>query len=204
MICLIGYSGHGLVVANTALLSNMHLKYYADKKQATANPFSLEYVGDENSETFTNKNIKEFISGIGNNNLRVKLAENLVQNGYTALNVIHPQTIIATTSEMGIGNFISAGVIINPLAVIGNHCIINTGSIIEHECSIGNGVHIAPGAVLAGNVSVGDNSFIGANAIIKQGITVGKNVIVGAGSVVVKNIPDNFIVAGNPAKELNK
>ena len=204
MICIIGYSGHGLVVANAALLSKMNLKYYADKKQATANPFALEYVGEENGEKFTNKNISEFISGIGNNNVRVGIAEALLVKGYAALNVVHPQTIIAASAQMGTGNFISAGAIINPLAFIGNHCIINTGSIIEHECSIGNGVHIAPGAVLAGNVSVGDNSFIGANAVIKQGITIGKNVIVGAGSVVVKNIPDNYIIAGNPAKELNK
>ena len=45
---------------------------------------------------------------------------------------------------------------------------------------------------------------IGANATILGGITIGKNSIVGAGSVVTKDVPDNVIVAGNPAKILKK
>jgi acetyltransferase-like isoleucine patch superfamily enzyme len=65
-------------------------------------------------------------------------------------------------------------------------------------------VHIAPGAVLAGNISVGENSFIGANSVVRQGVKIGSGVILGAGSVVIKNIPDNEIWAGNPAKKLNR
>ena len=45
---------------------------------------------------------------------------------------------------------------------------------------------------------------IGANATILGGITIGENSIVGAGSVVTKNVPDNVIVAGNPARILKK
>lgn len=45
---------------------------------------------------------------------------------------------------------------------------------------------------------------IGANATILCGVTVGKNSIVGAGSVVTKDVPDNSIVAGNPAKVIGK
>ncbi|WP_150322079.1 acyltransferase, partial [Enterobacter hormaechei] len=41
---------------------------------------------------------------------------------------------------------------------------------------------------------------VGANATILPGITIGYNSIIGAGSVVTKDIPDNVIVAGNPAK----
>ena len=45
---------------------------------------------------------------------------------------------------------------------------------------------------------------IGANATILGGITIGENSIVGAGSVVTKDVPDNVIVAGNPAKVIGK
>lgn len=47
---------------------------------------------------------------------------------------------------------------------------------------------------------IGDNVTIGANVVIIGGITIGDNVVVGAGSVVVKDVPENCIVAGNPAK----
>ena len=51
-----------------------------------------------------------------------------------------------------------------------------------------------------GKVTIGNNVFIGTNAIILKGVTVGNNVIIGAGSVVNKDIPDNCVVAGNPAR----
>lgn len=52
--------------------------------------------------------------------------------------------------------------------------------------------------------SIGDNVSLGANVTIIGNIKIGSNVIIGAGSVVVKDIPDNVVVAGNPAKILYK
>ena len=50
------------------------------------------------------------------------------------------------------------------------------------------------------NVKIGNKVFIGARSIILPGVSIGNNVIVGAGSVVTKDIPDNSVFAGNPAK----
>ena len=47
---------------------------------------------------------------------------------------------------------------------------------------------------------IGNNVDVGVNSVIIGNIKIGNNVIIGAGSVVVKNIPDNCVVAGNPAK----
>ena len=52
----------------------------------------------------------------------------------------------------------------------------------------------------AGSVSISDNVFIGMNATILKGVSIGANVIVGANSLVNKNVPDNCVVAGNPAR----
>ena len=52
----------------------------------------------------------------------------------------------------------------------------------------------------AGKVTIGNNVFIGMDSIILKGVTVGDNVIIGAGSLVNKDIPDNCVAAGNPAK----
>lgn len=51
-----------------------------------------------------------------------------------------------------------------------------------------------------GRVTIGDNVFIGAESVILPGVTIGNNVIVGANSTVTKDIPDNVVVAGTPAK----
>jgi acetyltransferase-like isoleucine patch superfamily enzyme len=49
-------------------------------------------------------------------------------------------------------------------------------------------------------ITIGNDVFIGLNSIILPGVKIGNNVIIGAGSVVTKSVPNNTIVAGNPAK----
>ena len=51
-----------------------------------------------------------------------------------------------------------------------------------------------------GKVTIGNNVFVGTNTTILKGVTIGNNVIVAACSVVTKDIPDNCVVAGSPAK----
>lgn len=53
-------------------------------------------------------------------------------------------------------------------------------------------------------IFIEDNAFIGTSCIICKGVTIGRNAIVGAGSVVTRNIPDNEIWAGNPAKFIRR
>lgn len=52
----------------------------------------------------------------------------------------------------------------------------------------------------AGEVIIGDNVFIGMNSTILKGVHIGNNVIIGACSLVSKDVPDNSVIAGNPAR----
>lgn len=51
-----------------------------------------------------------------------------------------------------------------------------------------------------GRIKIGNNCFIGSGARIMGGVKIGDNCIVGAASVVTKDVPDNSVVAGMPAK----
>lgn len=201
-IYIIGYSGHAFVVLETAKQADIDVKYYCEKEEYQYNPYQLRYMGNESEADFDWNSADAFVLGIGDNIIRKKVAELILLKKKEILNVTHPLAVISLTSKFGVGNFISANVIVNALVEIGNFCILNSGCIVEHECKISDTVHIAPGVVLAGNVNVGENSFIGANTVVKQGITIGRNVMVGAGSVVLKDIPDNEIWVGNPAKKI--
>lgn len=53
-------------------------------------------------------------------------------------------------------------------------------------------------------VTIGDNVWIGGSVTILPGVTIGNNVTIGAGSVVVKDVPDNELWAGNPARFIKK
>jgi acetyltransferase-like isoleucine patch superfamily enzyme len=108
----------------------------------------------------------------------------------------------------------------------GRYISIGKNVFINHACSfldmggitIGDNVLIGPKVNLVSEnhpidptqrksligkpIVIKDNAWIGASATILPGITVGENSIVAAGSIVTKDVPDNTIVAGNPAKQI--
>lgn len=84
------------------------------------------------------------------------------------------------------------------LLSIGNNVTISTARILTHDASTKKPL----GYSRVGRVDIGDDVFIGAGAIILPNVRIGNRVIIGAGAVVTRDIPDNSVAAGNPAKVL--
>jgi len=201
-LCLLGYSGHGIVVAEALRLLGYQQFSYAERKKQNRNPFQLYFAGFEAEERFPWHQFETFALGTGDNQLRAKLAEKVIAKGKNILTILHPQSLIGEQVEIGAGSFVARGACINPLVTIGSGVIVNTSAVIEHECQIHEYAHVAPSATLAGNVTVKRGAFIGANAVVKQGVTIGENAVVGAGAVILKHVPDSSTVVGNPGKSL--
>lgn len=103
---------------------------------------------------------------------------------------------------------------------LGDNVYFNFDCVILDVCevSIGDNVLMGPGVHIytathpleselrlsgleAGSpVQIGNNVWIGGGAIITPGVKIGDNVVIGAGSVVTRDVPDNVLVAGNPAR----
>lgn len=146
------------------------------------------------------KGVKGAIIGVGDNIIRKAHFEKIENMGVELVTAIHPTAHIAHNAKIGRGVVIVTGATIATGVEIGNNVIVNTGAIIEHEDILEDHVHIAPGTVLAGRVTVKEGAFIGAGTVVKEYVTIGENATIGAGSVVLKDVPDNAVAVGTPAK----
>ncbi len=85
---------------------------------------------------------------------------------------------------------------------IGDDCFIGPNVSIYTACHSTDPVERNTRREWAEPVSIGNNVWIGGSVTILPGVTIGNNVVVAAGAVVTKDIPDNTLVGGVPAKKL--
>jgi len=80
---------------------------------------------------------------------------------------------------------------------IGKNCIVAPEAMfLTHDASY----YLHTGEYRVAPVHIGDNCFIGYGVIVMPGVTIGNNVIIGAGSIVTRDIPDDTVAVGSPAK----
>jgi sugar O-acyltransferase (sialic acid O-acetyltransferase NeuD family) len=154
---------------------------------------------------FFNENGNEFTIGVGNPQLRYKLSKKFVSLGGIFTSTVSNTAIIGhfgNKIEMGC-NIMQNVVLTNDIKV-GMGTIINQISSIGHDISIGDFCEICPNVSISGNCIIGDMTFIGTGAIVLPKINIGHNVIIGAGSIVTKDIPDNCLAVGSPAKVIKE
>lgn len=146
----------------------------------------------------------KFFIGFGDMNYRKLVYEEFIDSGWVAVNIYHPNAIISKEAKIGKGVLIEAGCIITPNPVIGDNVVVNTGSQVNHDNRIDNHVYIASGVVLSGGVKIGENTLLDDGVVVTLGREIGRNCIIGAGSIVTRNIEDNAVAYGNPAKVIRK
>lgn len=131
---------------------------------------------------------------------RFFLGDHSVIESYCCINNAVGDVVIGDYTRIGIHN-----TIIGPVC-IGNHVNLAQGITVTALNHIFDDKtkRIDEQGITTKPIIIGDDVWIGANAVILPGVTIGKHCVVAAGAVVTKNVPDNTIVGGVPAKEIKK
>lgn len=146
----------------------------------------------------------KFFIAFGNMNARKAVYEKFVAAGWEAVNIFHPQAVISDDAKIGKGVLIECGCMITPNPIIGDNVVINPGSQVNHDNIVEDHVYMASGVILSGGVTIGEDTLLDDGVIITIGRSVGKRCIIGAGAVVTKDIPDESVAYGCPAKVIRK
>ena len=100
--------------------------------------------------------------------------------------------------QVGALTVIARGAIDN--TVIKRGAKIDNSTFISHNVVIGEDTFVVGETIMFGSSSTGKQSFISGNSTIRDGRHIGDNAVIGMGSVVVKNVDNNSVVKGNPAR----
>lgn len=204
-----GTSGTGCEVYEIALQLNENNCRWND----------IVFIDDTKDEgTFRNRNMYPFVRlpefyncgeieiiiALGEPHYRRLLNEKVKEAGHNLATIIHPDAQISISAEIAEGLVARKGAIVSCDAKVGRNVFLQNYATVGHGAVVGNNCQLSSFCGIAGNCVVGDNVFIGLNVMMKERTKIGSYCIIGMGSCVFKDVPDEMIVMGNPARIVKK
>ena len=152
-----------------------------------------QWLQDHNEEIYA-------VCSVGVGKTREKIIKKFDNTNIKYATLIDPAAILFKNYTIGEGSIICAGSVISVNVTVKEHTIINLNCTLGHDAYINEFCTINPGTNISGKVVVGKCTDLGTGTKIIQGLRIGKETTVGAGAVVIKDIPDNVLAVGCPAK----
>lgn len=114
--------------------------------------------------------------------------------------IIHPQTMISDTAQIGRGVYIAAFCTLQPRCRIHDFSSLRAGAALGHDTTVSRHGYIGPNAVMCGRSALGVGAHLGPGAVLLDGRCLGDYAIAGINAGITKDVPPYGVVMGNPAK----
>lgn len=118
--------------------------------------------------------------------------------------IIHKTAFVAPNVVLEPGVFVMSNAYVGHSTKIGHCSLIMANSIVGHNVTIGELCHISVGAILGGYITMGKVADVAFGATVLSAKNIGNYSVAGANSLITKDIPNNEIHIGTPAKFLKK
>jgi hypothetical protein len=136
---------------------------------------------------------------------RQKAARDALARGFRVpFSLIDPTVPSLYQAKYQPGLYINASCTIGAACDFGEFVLINRGASLGHHTRIDAFVSIGPGVVIAGQVDIERGAVVGAGAVVLPKIKIGSNAVIAAGSVVTQDVPARCMVAGSPARLMQR
>lgn len=142
--------------------------------------------------------------GIGEPTTREKLFKKIKADNIETPVLIHPDVHVPETTNIGEGVIIQSSCFISVGVNIKDYVYIQPKCAIGHDCVLNEGCIISSFDSIAGAVEIGKCTYIGMSSSVRELVKIGNYSVIGMGSVVFKDVPDEVIVMGNPARVMKK
>lgn len=142
----------------------------------------------------------EIVIAVGEPSARETLFDKVKSAGFSLATLIDPTALISPSAEIGEGTIVCEFVSVHCNVIIGNNCVIQPYCDIGHDIIVGGSSVFSPHFAPGGHSVFGNKVYCGMASSAKEGLTFGDNAVVAMGAAVFRDVPENCVVVGNPAR----
>ena len=113
--------------------------------------------------------------------------------------VVHPRAVVSSDVQIGAGAFIASCATVQPESRIGRFAGLRAGAMLGHHCVVEDHAYVGPNATMCGRSRLDFGAHLGPGAVLLDSRTMGTFSVAGIAAAVTKNVPDYWVVFGNPA-----
>jgi UDP-perosamine 4-acetyltransferase len=205
-LVIIGSGGHACCMLDIARLAGFITIGFIDRTRSEGDLVNkLPILGGDEllfDEAFINEH--RIAVGIGNPAVRRRYGELLLKKQADCPAIVNPSSFISPHASLGCGVLLMGMNAVNHGARLDDFVALDWQVTIGHGAHLGRAVFAGPGSRVAGDVTCGEEAYLGLGCQVIEKVNIGRGSLIGAGSTVTRDIPEQVVAVGSPAKVIRE